>query len=181
RRQHHHRPRKRDAFLISEWLEVLLKQLEQARPGPVRRYEQVVRSGERSDALAHALYELLLVLGPVRRPTNDRKQHRELILYAMVDLAQQRADAPFIFLGGGDVARDLGGPDDVAGGVLYGRDGQRHEDEGAVLAQAGGIEAGHALVALDLLDDLRLLTAEAFGNDHQDRLPDGFLGRIAEH
>ena len=80
----------------------------------------------------------------------------------------------------GDIARDLRGPDNLAGAVEDGRDGQGDIDHLAVLALAHGFEMVGALAAADALKDTRLLVMSVGGNDGRDRLADDLFREVPE-
>ena len=80
----------------------------------------------------------------------------------------------------GDVAHDLGRPDDAAGVVLDRRDGERDRDALAVGAQALGLEVLDPLSGLQAGDDLVFL-GDALGRDDQrDVAAHRLLGGVAE-
>ena len=81
----------------------------------------------------------------------------------------------------GDVADDLGRAHDVALVVLYRRDGERHQDAPAVLADALGLEVIDPLPRLERGDDVVLLREAIRRNDQRDVAPDGLRRRVAEH
>ena len=81
----------------------------------------------------------------------------------------------------GDVADDLGRAHDVALVVSYRRDGERHQDAPAVLADALGLEVIDPLPGLEGGDDLVLLREAIRRNDQRDVAPDSLRRRVAEH
>ncbi len=71
-------------------------------------------------------------------------------------------------------------PTIVPSGVPDRRDGQRHENKSAVLAAAGRLVAGYLFASPDALDDVGFLALQPFGDQHQDRLANSLIRRIAE-
>ena len=80
----------------------------------------------------------------------------------------------------GDIARDLGGSDDVSGGISDRGDGEGDIDERTVLAAAGGLEVVDALAVTHAFDDIGFFVPALAGDDQSDVLADGFFGEVAE-
>jgi hypothetical protein len=80
-----------------------------------------------------------------------------------------------------DVAGDLGGADDLAGGITDRRDAYRDVDQGAVLALAHGFEMLDRLPGAEVGDDPGLLFQTVRGKELRDLLPHHFGCGVAEN
>ena len=80
-----------------------------------------------------------------------------------------------------DVARDLGGADDLARCRLDRRHAERHVDAAAVARDPCGLEMLDRLAAGEPGEDVVQLGAPVVRHDHLDVLPDHLAGRVAEH
>jgi len=80
----------------------------------------------------------------------------------------------------GDVARDLRGAHDVAGGVPDGRHRDRHVDEPPVLGATHGLEVIDPLAPPDAREHVVLFRPPILGNDQRDGAADGLRRRPAE-
>ena len=80
----------------------------------------------------------------------------------------------------GDVARDLGGADHLAGGVLDGRDRQGDRDQIAVLRDADGLEMLDAFAPPDAVQDQRHVLLVPGRHQGRDGLPDDLCRLVSE-
>ncbi len=87
----------------------------QLRTLPMRLSEQRVRSGQRLQPSPKARCELAGTLRPVNSLVGDRLDGRERVLYAMIELANEKLLKPFELLALGNIPADLRGADDFAG------------------------------------------------------------------
>src|SRR5690606_37619503 len=110
-----------------------------------------------------------------------REDYRELVLDAMIDLAEQETDPSLRLFGLAHIASNLGGADNNAIGIFDGRNRDRNRDQRAVLSDASGVKALDSLTPSHPLDDVGFFALQPLGNEHKDRASDRFLSGIAEH
>src|SRR5208282_369320 len=95
-----------------------------------------------------------------RRLAEGLRRHRlhgaERVLHTMLDFVDEMFLHALQLTAFADVARDLGGADDLALAVLHGGYGQRKIDKASVLAPAHGFVMLDALAFADARDDFRL-------------------------
>nr|WP_240540681.1 FAD-dependent monooxygenase [Paracoccus sp. pheM1] len=122
-------------------------------------------------------------LAPRRRAGAQRNQPRrqgEKVLDPVMHLAQQQRLPDEGALLCADVARDLRGTQDRSGLVRDGRNRDGYLDQRAILAAADGFEMIDLLACPQAGKDLLFLRKALVGDQHGDRLPDGFLGLVSE-
>ena len=86
----------------------------------------------------------------------------------------------FHFFPGGDIAQDLGGSDDGAGAVSYGRDGEGDIEALSVFLQPDGFEVLDAFAGADIGDDGGLLGVKLLGDEGEDGFAEDVLLGVAE-
>ncbi len=87
----------------------------------------------------------------------------------------------FELLALGDVARDLRGADDAAGGIENRRHGDGNGKRRAVFPLAHGLEVIDALSAPDARQHLIFFALAIRGNEQPDRLADNLVRRVLKH
>src|SRR6185437_881249 len=122
------------------------------------------------------------VIGADQRPLSIEKQDSDGIglqhpLQFPLTLPQ-RFLMPLTF---GDVSGDLRGADDLAAGIPYRRNRQRHVDKRAIFAAADGFVMIDAFAKPDALQYSRLFIDALGGHEHGYRSADRFLGGVTEN
>src|ERR1700722_14676876 len=112
-----------------------------------------------------------------------RQQRHELVFTLLRDPERILGSAQRLFGAPpfADIARNLGGADHHAVGIVDGRDGEGYRDSATALGNTLGIKVLHPLAPAQLRDDLAFFALQIIRDNERDGLADCLFGCIAEN